>query len=148
MPIAAGQWWHTPLIPALGWERMDDLCEFKANLVYRMSSRTGSIVIEKLCRKTKKMQIAKRDFTKLYLLLLCNSILDKCMQNSLSADGEEGRRLPLIPWAWCLRPLSAEIWVLQIKHRLSWRVFSALNCWKNLQSNGRVIKANINYQPP
>ena len=30
-----GQWWHTPLIPALGRQRQLDLCEFKASLVFR-----------------------------------------------------------------------------------------------------------------
>ena len=29
----AGQWWHTPLIPALGKHRQADLCEFEASLV-------------------------------------------------------------------------------------------------------------------
>ena len=33
---AAGQWWHTPLIPALGKQRIS---EFEASLVYRVSSR-------------------------------------------------------------------------------------------------------------
>jgi hypothetical protein len=27
-------WWCTPLIPALGRQRPEDLCEFEANLVY------------------------------------------------------------------------------------------------------------------
>ena len=35
------QWWHTPLIPALGRPRQADLCEFEASLVYRVSSRTA-----------------------------------------------------------------------------------------------------------
>jgi hypothetical protein len=34
----AGQWWHTPLIPALGRQAVS---EFEASLVYRMSSRTA-----------------------------------------------------------------------------------------------------------
>jgi hypothetical protein len=33
------QWWHTPLIPGLERQRHVDLCEFKASLVYRASSR-------------------------------------------------------------------------------------------------------------
>ena len=47
-----GQWWHTPLIPALGRQRQLDLCEFKASLVFRASSRTGSKATEKTCLKT------------------------------------------------------------------------------------------------
>ena len=38
----AGQWGHTPLIPALRKQRQADLCEFRACLVYRVSSRTAS----------------------------------------------------------------------------------------------------------
>jgi hypothetical protein len=33
------EWWHTPLIPALG--RQADFYDFEANLVYRVSSRTA-----------------------------------------------------------------------------------------------------------
>ena len=32
-----GRWWCTPLIPALRRQRQVDLCEFKANLVYKLS---------------------------------------------------------------------------------------------------------------
>jgi hypothetical protein len=32
-------WWHTPFIPALGRQRQANLCEIKASLVYRVSSR-------------------------------------------------------------------------------------------------------------
>ena len=31
----AGQWWYTPLIPALGRQRQVNLYEFEANLVYK-----------------------------------------------------------------------------------------------------------------
>jgi hypothetical protein len=37
----AGQWWHTPLIPAHGRQRQGELCEFEASLVYRVSSRSA-----------------------------------------------------------------------------------------------------------
>ena len=38
-----------PLIPTLRRQRHVDLCEFKASLVYRASSRTGSKATEKPC---------------------------------------------------------------------------------------------------
>ena len=48
-----------PLIPALGRQRQVDLCEFKASLVYRASSRTARAVtqrnpVSKNKRKKKK----------------------------------------------------------------------------------------------
>jgi hypothetical protein len=39
----AGWWWQTPLILALGRQREVDLCEFKANLGYRSTSRTARL---------------------------------------------------------------------------------------------------------
>ena len=38
---SAGRWWRTPLIPALGKQRQEDLCEFEDSLVYRVSFRTA-----------------------------------------------------------------------------------------------------------
>ena len=34
-------WWFMLLIPALGRQRQEDLCQFEANLVYKVSSRTA-----------------------------------------------------------------------------------------------------------
>ena len=45
--MGAGQWWYTPLIPALGRQRHVDLCEFETNLVYRVSSMTVRAVTQK-----------------------------------------------------------------------------------------------------
>ena len=54
----------TPLIPALGRQRQADLYEFKASLIYRVSSRTGSKGAEKpVLKKTRtknKIQNKKR----------------------------------------------------------------------------------------
>ena len=48
--ITAGQLWcHTSLIPEIWKQRQADLCDFKASLVYRASSRTDSIATEKPC---------------------------------------------------------------------------------------------------
>jgi hypothetical protein len=38
--ISAGQWWRTPLIPALGRKRQV-ISEFEVSLVYKVSSRTA-----------------------------------------------------------------------------------------------------------
>jgi hypothetical protein len=40
----ARQWWRTPLILALGRQRQTDLFEFKASLVYTVSSRTARAI--------------------------------------------------------------------------------------------------------
>ena len=40
----AGQWWHMPLIPALGG-RGRQISEFEASLVYKVTSKTSSGVV-------------------------------------------------------------------------------------------------------
>jgi hypothetical protein len=40
-------WWRTPLIPALRKQRQEDLCEFEASLVYRVSSMTARAVTQR-----------------------------------------------------------------------------------------------------
>ena len=57
-----------PLIPALERQRQTDLCEFKASLVYRVSSRTGSKPREKKRKKNKTLIGSWRD----------GSVLVKC----------------------------------------------------------------------
>jgi hypothetical protein len=50
----AGRWWCTPLIPVLGRRRR--ISEFKASLVYRVSSRTA--------RATQRNPVSKKTKTK------------------------------------------------------------------------------------
>ena len=54
--MSAVWWWFRPLIPAFGRQRQDDLSEFEANVVYKMSSRTARIVTQKnpVLRRKKK----------------------------------------------------------------------------------------------
>ena len=47
------RWCHTPLIPALR-QRQVELCEFKASLVYRVSSRAARAMwIDNVSKKIK-----------------------------------------------------------------------------------------------
>ena len=47
----AGQWWRTPSVPALRRQRQAELCEFKASLVYRVSSKTARVTQYKCLEK-------------------------------------------------------------------------------------------------
>jgi hypothetical protein len=48
-------WWGTPLVPPLRRQRLEDLCEFEASLVYRVNFRTA--------RATQRIPISKRKTT-------------------------------------------------------------------------------------
>jgi hypothetical protein len=50
--IGARQWWHMPLIPALGKQRQVD---FEVSLVYRVSSRTARATQRNPVLKKKKV---------------------------------------------------------------------------------------------
>ena len=49
--------WCRPLISAFGRQRQRGLCEFKASLSSKVSSRKGSKATEKACLKGKKVPI-------------------------------------------------------------------------------------------
>ena len=55
-----GQWCCTPLIPAL--KRQADLCEFRARLMTRASSKTGSKATEKPCLEKPKRKKKEKYF--------------------------------------------------------------------------------------
>ena len=57
--ISAELWWHTPLIPALRRQRQVGLYEFKASLVYRISSRIARATQRTLSQKKKKKRKEK-----------------------------------------------------------------------------------------
>jgi hypothetical protein len=48
---------HTTLIPALGRQRQVDLCEFKANLVYKASSRIAKAMQRNPDLKNKQRKV-------------------------------------------------------------------------------------------
>ena len=45
------QWWHMPLIPALGQQSKADLCGFEASLVYKNEFQDRNKVTDKTCVK-------------------------------------------------------------------------------------------------
>ena len=51
-------WWHTPLTIAYGRQRQEDLREFKASLVYRVSYRIARAVQ----RNPEKQQKKRRNY--------------------------------------------------------------------------------------
>jgi hypothetical protein len=64
----SGQWWRTPLIPALGRQRQAWISEFEASLVYRVSSRTA--------RATQRNSVLKNQKKKKSIFMGSFSIMD------------------------------------------------------------------------
>jgi hypothetical protein len=58
--VVNGQaWWCTPLIPAL-WRQRQEISEFEASLVYKVSSRTARAIQRNPVSKNKKPKKQKR----------------------------------------------------------------------------------------
>ena len=57
----AGQWWSMTLIPALRRQRQAHLCEFKASLLYRASTRTARATLRNPVSKTKQNKNKKEE---------------------------------------------------------------------------------------
>ncbi|KAL6089723.1 hypothetical protein STEG23_015603 [Scotinomys teguina] len=58
------QWWHMPIIPALGRQRQVDLSEFKANLLYKLVVSVG---LEELnyCKGKQSLSLGRNDVVQL-----------------------------------------------------------------------------------
>jgi hypothetical protein len=59
---SSGSEWYMALIPALGWQRQDDLCEFEASLVYNE--------LQNRKKKKKKVKLTKKAFVSKNILLI------------------------------------------------------------------------------
>ena len=68
LAVFAGQWRHTPLILALRRQRQANLCELEASLVYRVSSRTVRVVIQ---RNTLPLKKKRKQTTDKSMLSVC-----------------------------------------------------------------------------
>jgi hypothetical protein len=59
----AGRWWHTPLIPSLGRQRQQ-ISEFEASLVYKVSSRIARAIQRNPVSKNQKIKTKTKTKTK------------------------------------------------------------------------------------
>lgn len=79
-----GLWWYTPLIPALG--RQADLCELKASLVYRESSRTDRATQ----RKIQSQQNKNCTFTYYVCIATWICVEEHCHNTGMQVRGQLG----------------------------------------------------------
>ena len=63
--LAAEQWWHMPLIPAL--RRQVNYYEFKTSLVYRASSRIDKGIQRNSVSKSQKQKINKENYVYVHM---------------------------------------------------------------------------------
>jgi hypothetical protein len=59
----AREWWHGPPIPAFGRQGQMDLCEVKASLVYKSSSRTAWVTQRNTISKQKQNKTKQKKKT-------------------------------------------------------------------------------------
>ena len=59
-----------PLIPALERERQADPCEFKASLVYKVSSRIARVVTERNPFSKKQNKLRKKQYSIVHAIIL------------------------------------------------------------------------------
>ena len=102
----AGQWWCTSLIPALGRQRQEKLCEFKTSLVYKVSFRTGSKATEKPCLE-KPNQIKTTTTT-----TTTNTKQNK-KQKAKERESSCLSQIPLQFWGAHQRPLSRSLKLIE-----------------------------------
>ena len=67
--VSAEQWWHTPLIPVLGRQRQW-ISEFKASLVYKVSSKTVRATQRNPVSKNKTKQTNKQTNNQMVVVVL------------------------------------------------------------------------------
>ena len=79
-----------PLIPALGRQRQEDLCEFEASLVYKASSRTARTV-------TQRNPVSKQTNT----IIITTKQKRKTKQKTFKQSKKKTTTKPSIPSSRC-----------------------------------------------
>jgi len=90
----AQQWWCLPLIPHSGGRGRMDLCEFKASLVYRVTSRTATdpqiSTVRSSVSNQKKKKKKKSCCLRLLPILTIEILFILITLQNLSREGESG----------------------------------------------------------